>query len=61
MIGNGFLPCVGVATQLLTGLKEQGRFQEVQIIHSEMSIKGLDCLSANEDDCAVVNLQIELR
>ncbi|KAI3734574.1 hypothetical protein L6452_14045 [Arctium lappa] len=46
----------GVATQVLTGLKEQGRFQQVQIMHSEMSIRELDCLSANEDLCAVVKM-----
>ncbi|KAI3697794.1 hypothetical protein L6452_30891 [Arctium lappa] len=45
-----------VFLKVLTGLKEQGRFQEVQIMHLKMSIRELDCLSAKEDLCVVVKM-----
>ncbi|KAI3471986.1 hypothetical protein Pfo_028674 [Paulownia fortunei] len=42
MLKIGFLPSISVCDELLSGLREEGRFKEAEIISSEMSIKGVD-------------------
>ncbi|KAL0338572.1 UNVERIFIED_CONTAM: Pentatricopeptide repeat-containing protein, mitochondrial [Sesamum angustifolium] len=49
MLKIGFLPCISVCNELLSGLRAEGRFQEAEIICSEMSIKGVDDLRLQDD------------
>ncbi|KAJ0013389.1 hypothetical protein Pint_21886 [Pistacia integerrima] len=46
---NGFLPSFGICNELIAGLKRDGRLEEVQIICSEMSAKGMDDWNITED------------
>ncbi|KAJ0807937.1 putative tetratricopeptide-like helical domain superfamily [Helianthus annuus] len=39
MVANGYFPNVSVARELRTGLEEEGKLQEVQIMDSEMGDK----------------------
>nr|GMD54855.1 3-dehydroquinate synthase, chloroplastic [Ipomoea batatas] len=49
MFENGFLPVISICTELISGLKAEGKSKEAQTICSEMSAKGLDEWSSNED------------
>lgn len=44
MLKTGLLPRFSVCNELLSGLRQEGRVREVEIISSEMSVKGVNKL-----------------
>ncbi|KAJ0450276.1 putative tetratricopeptide-like helical domain superfamily [Helianthus annuus] len=48
MVANIFFSSVNDARELLSGLKEGGKLQEVQVMSSEMNVEGLDYFSAKK-------------
>ncbi|KAJ0007721.1 hypothetical protein Pint_30590 [Pistacia integerrima] len=56
MLENGFLPSFGICNELTSGLKRDGRLEEVQIICSEMSAKGIDDWNITEDLSAAAKM-----
>ncbi|KAJ0078231.1 hypothetical protein Patl1_36633 [Pistacia atlantica] len=56
MLENGFLPSIGICNELTTGLKRDGRLEEVQIICSEMSAERTDDCNITEDLSAAAKM-----
>ena len=56
MLENDLYPPIAICNELLSGLREEGKLEEVRIICSEMSVKGVHDWSLNEDLHAVAKV-----
>ncbi|KAM1514555.1 hypothetical protein ACFX10_013756 [Malus domestica] len=53
---NGFLLNASTCHELTSGLQKEGRLREAEIVCSEMSAKGMNDCSSNEDLFSVANV-----